>query len=72
MTKGSTQAEKKRWYWIRMQQQDRGIGRPFPPPTDPDPMTRQVRRAIERRIDKDAISDRKAELAKRRSVRLGV
>lgn len=72
MTKGSTEAEKKRWYWIRMQQQDYGIGRPFPAPTDPDPMTRQVRRAIERRIDKDAASALKAERAKRRAIHLGV
>jgi len=72
LTKGSTDAEKRRWYWMRAMQQDNGIGRPFPAPADPDPLTRQVRRANERRIDKDAASALKAERAKRRAIHLGV
>lgn len=66
MTKGSTEAEKDRWYWMNAMQQGRGIGRPFPPPVTPDPPTRQIRRADERYQAKRAASEAKREKLRNR------
>jgi len=52
MSMGSTNAEKAKWRSIRKAQRRRL--RCFPAPVNPEPLTRQIRRAMDRETAKQA------------------